>query len=93
MRVLRSLLLVLLPTAIYLLWLTYLYYRARRTGTTDVPALREGPWFWLVMSGLALAIASYVAASLTEEGIPRGQYQPPRLENGEVVPGRRAPAP
>jgi len=91
MQPLRFILLALLPTAVYLGWLGVLYWRAQVTGTTDIPALRHGPWFWLILAGLLLASASFVAVALLEERIPEGAYQPPRLEDGRVVPAQRAP--
>ena len=91
MRVLRVLFLILLPTALYLAWLVYLRYRAKTTGSTDIPALREGPWFWLLAAGIVLAIASLVSTVFLQERIPSGQYVPPRLEDGRVAPAQRAP--
>ncbi len=91
MRQIRYLLLLFLPALVYLAWLLLLHYRARRTGSTDLPALREGPWFWLILAGILLTIAAYIGGSLLEPTIPAGTYQPPRLEDGRVVPAQRAP--
>ncbi|MSO71253.1 MAG: hypothetical protein EXQ88_04475 [Alphaproteobacteria bacterium] len=92
MQPLRFILLALLPSAVYLAWLGLLYWRARVTGSTEIPALRHGPWFWLILAGIALAGAGFVAVALFEERIPAGQYQPPRLEDGRIVPAQRAPS-
>ena len=91
MQPLRLLLLALLPSAVYLAWLALLYWRARTTGTTDIPALRHGPWFWLILAGITLAAASFFLAAAIEERIPADQYQAPRLEDGRIVPAQRAP--
>ena len=43
--------------------------------------------FWLVISGLALAILALVITGITADG-SKGAFQPTRLENGRVVPGQ-----
>ena len=42
---------------------------------------------WLVISGLTLAIVALVITGLTAER-HTGAFEPTRLENGRVVPGR-----
>lgn len=47
----------------------------------------RGPAPWLVLAGLMLAASSLIYAGITAER-NLGYYEPPRLENGNVVPGR-----
>lgn len=78
--------LLLLPSALYLLWLLAVRPAAR----TAMRRLRlpEGPWLWLGAVGLVLVVASLAAIALTSGGKPGGTYVPPRYEGGEVVPAR-----
>ena len=74
---------LLLPTAVYLAW------RVAAGRGLSLPA----SWLWLVVSGLALACLTLIAASL-DFGLPRqGVYVPPHVTNGQVVPGHIEPGP
>ena len=78
---------LLLPTALYLLWV----------GTLGAP--HEGgampwtsmPWLWLVGAGAALlAIVLFVVAvgfGTTQQGV----YVAPRWQNGHIIPGHIVP--
>lgn len=77
---------LLLPTALYLLWAASVG-RAELAGTV---AWRSLPWAWLVVAGVALAVA--VLFTLVEtSGRRDGSYVPPHLVNGHVVPGQVVP--
>ena len=71
-----NLALFLVPFALYLLWTTV---RGKRT---------DMPFYWLVGSGVALVLMAMITLAQFETGGTTGQYEPPRLENGEIVPGR-----
>ena len=53
--------------------------------------LESAPWFALTVSGLALACVSLVTLAFTGGWEPGGEYVPPHLEDGRVVPGRVVP--
>jgi hypothetical protein len=75
---------LLLPTAAYL---AYMYLRGR-----NQPGwLREGPWVWLVASGLLLMALTLGAWALLGGGRPGEVYVPPHFEDGRLVPGRSLP--
>ncbi len=61
---------------------------ASAAGGGGLPGLREGPWFWLVLAGLALMIAALVTTALLESHEPGGVYQAPHYLEGEIAPGR-----
>jgi hypothetical protein len=86
-RVVLSILLpLLLPTALFFLYAWYLERRARAAGTE--PREIDVPWSWLAIAGCLLAVLSLlvnVFYSGTEKGT---RYEPPRLEDGKIVPGR-----
>lgn len=71
-----NLALFLVPFALYLLWSTV---RGKRS---------DMPFYWLVGSGVALVLVAMITFAQFETGGTTGQYEPPRLENGEIVPGR-----
>jgi len=82
---LQYLLPLLLPTAAYMAWIWYA--RRRHMGDGDPPALRKGPLFWCLVAGFALMAAGLITLALTSGAPPdSGDYRPPRLEGGKVVP-------
>lgn len=87
-RVLLTIVLpLLLPTALYLVWVTTLR-RPHPNGAAPRTAL---PWVWLAGAGIALlAIVLFVVTvhfGARQEGI----YVPPRWQNGHIVPGHIEP--
>jgi hypothetical protein len=92
MRALQVILPLVLPAAVYFAWLGFMRWRARTSGSADIPLLREGPWYWLISAGLVLAIATFLMLAFFGERVPAGQYVPPRLIDDQVVPAHRAPA-
>ncbi len=71
---------LLLPTALYLLWLRFAGGGARR----------EVPWMWLAIAGLGLA-AMVLSGLALSGGDKDGIYEPPHVENGKIVPGHVRP--
>lgn len=76
---------LLLPTIIWILWWLML---GRHAANGVVTRLEHGPWFWLILGGLALLGLSLIFTAMTHGFDPRGKYVPPHWENGHVVPGR-----
>ncbi len=83
---LQYLLPLLLPMALYLLWAWFA--RKRQAAGAPPHRLREGPWFWSILAGVALAAAGLVYMALSTGGGPGGTYVAPRWEDGRIVPGR-----
>jgi hypothetical protein len=88
---LRILLFYILPFLLpFIGFFTYRYL------VTDGRALLQNtPWFVLCVAGLALVIVSLVTLAFTGGWDTAGDYAPPRLEDGRIVPGRviEVPAP
>lgn len=78
---------LVLPTAIYLLWLRQERKRATAAGTA-APRWQEGPWFWLALAGIALSVAVFVVTAVFWGHGPGSSYTPPELKDGQVVPGQ-----
>ena len=78
--------LVLLPTALYVAWVVWTRRRAK-AGEAP-PSLASGPWFWLILLGFALMVASLSYVALTGGHAPGGTYQAPHYEDGRIIPGQ-----
>ena len=79
---------LLLPTALYFAWLQL----SRWLETSGTAARRKLPWVWLAAIGVALtALVLFVVTVGFGRAVP-GVYVPPRVENGQIVPGHIEPA-
>jgi hypothetical protein len=68
------------------------FFAYRFLVTRGQPLLQNLPWFLLSVAGIALVGASLVTLALTGGWERGGEYVPPRLEGGRIVPGEvRAP--
>lgn len=82
---LQYLLPLILPTAIYLLWVKVAGQARTAAGVSRLT--REGPWLWLILAGVALMGAGLAVTALTGGAGPTGTYVAPHWEGGRVVPG------
>lgn len=88
LKPLLLILLIALPTIAYI---GYIWLQSRRNDVGLTGQLARAPWHWLSLGGVGLAAASLGAWALM--GDPAGgTYEPPRLENGQIVPGTHTPS-
>ncbi|MDX1974659.1 MAG: DUF6111 family protein [Rickettsiales bacterium] len=80
---------VVLPLVIYVLWYGLTKRRALRKGETP-PQFREGPWFWMIIACLSIAVLCFLYMSFTIEA-QKGTYVPAHEEQGVLVPGHINP--
>ena len=80
---------LLLPTALYLLWVTALR-PARHDGATRWTAL---PWLWLAGAGVALLAIVMVVVTVHFCSPQEGVYVPPRWLDDRIIPGHIEPKP
>ena len=59
--------------------------------TKGRPVLLRTPWFVLTAAGMALACAALASMAFIGGAPPGGRYEPPRVEHGQIVPGRVVP--
>jgi len=85
--ILQYVLPLLLPAAIFLVWVVLTRQRAGSQETT-MERLQKGPWFWLVVGGFVLMAAGLFYLGLTEGSKPGGAYQAPHYKDGRIVPGK-----
>lgn len=74
-------LLILLPFAVYSLYLFLMRWRPGYART-------KTPWTLLFAIGLSLFAASFVFWRFSASQGTSGVYVPPHVENGKIVPGR-----
>lgn len=84
---------LLLPTALYLLWVRAEQRRIERLGRGEAPRWQDAPFLWLALMGVVLALAVLVALHYAGGSGIEGVYVPPRLIDGQVVPGHVDPRP
>ena len=82
----EELLPLVLPTVLYLLW-WLIIGRNRKAAAAGAKAWYDGPWFWLILAGVALSGAVLVVGALRTGGDPTGTFVAPRYEGGRIVPG------
>ena len=81
------LLLLFAPTLIYIGYLI-LARKIDMGSGKRAKAMRGLPWLPLLGFGLVLVFSSLVALAFSSGGEPDRPYQPPRLEDGEIVPAK-----
>lgn len=84
---------LMLPLALYFAWATVTRRVAQARGippSGPAPSLVNGPWAWLLGIGLVLVIAGFAVWAVTQETLPAGQYVPPSVVDGVIVPGHVA---
>ena len=79
----------LIPTLLYVVWLLVMRSRARKKGERE-PHFRDGPVYWLVIISLAIAAVCFVATGISHDA-QKGNYQPPHMENGVLIPSKVSP--
>ncbi|HYH19769.1 MAG TPA: DUF6111 family protein [Azospirillum sp.] len=95
LRILLTIVLPLvLPTVVYLLYVTTVEARRARAAQEGgpVPWWVEAPWPWLVGGGVVLVGLTLGALALTGGDKPGGVYVPAHMENGRLIEGITRPA-
>jgi hypothetical protein len=80
---------LVLPTLLYLAWLR----GVRWMEEGDAASWGWGglPWVWLVGIGVALTALVLFVVTVHFGTSVQGVYVPPRVENGQIVPGHIVP--
>jgi uncharacterized membrane protein len=80
---------VLVPLLVYLAWMQIVRRKAQKAGQ-PLPHFRDGPWFWMIVASLCIAVFMFVFLGLSHEAV-RGEYEPPHMENGKIISGKVKP--
>jgi hypothetical protein len=67
------------------------FYAYRLLVTQGQGFLERTPWYALIACGVALACLSLISLAFTGGWQPGGEYVPPHVEDGRVVPGVMRP--
>jgi len=78
---------LLLPTALYLVWLRAL----RWAEGSEAVAWHKLPWVWLAATGVGLTALVLFVVTVGFGTATPGVYVPPHVEHGQIVPGHIAP--
>lgn len=81
---------VLVPLIAYIAWMMSVRNKARKAGDPLPRFFKDGPWFWTLVCSLSIAIVIFIFFGLNIEG-GKGEYIPPHMENGKIVPGQVQP--
>ena len=82
---------IVLPALLYALWLAAERRRLEAGGPAGRSRWAEAPWLWLLALGVFFAAIIAVAAALFGGESIEGQYVPPQIKDGSVVPGHVVP--
>lgn len=97
---------LLLPTILYFGWASWVRKKiaashAQAQSEDDTVTAEEiaaydirAPWFRLILAGVILmGVGLLLSVFLSPRNPPDSVYQPPRIENGKVIPGHYAAPP
>jgi hypothetical protein len=80
---------LLLPTALYLLWVAILGPSPGGAASS----WRTVPWLWLAGAGAALLAIVLIVVTVHFGSPQQGVYVPPRWDGHQIIPGHIEPAP
>lgn len=81
---------IMTPMALYMAWISVAQWRARAKGLTEMPQYGDAPWTMLAAAGVVLLALSLAATALLSGDDPDTAYRPPRVIDGQIVPGGAA---
>lgn len=82
---------IVLPSLMYICWVTFFHKPDKEGAPGKEKLVREGPWFRLILAGLGLMIIGLAITAITGGTAPDGDYQAPYMKDGEIVPGQMVP--
>ena len=82
---------ILLPAALYTLWMLAERRRLESAGGRNQPRWADAPWLWLLALGVFFAGLVTMALALFGGESIVGEYVPPQIKDGRIVPGHVVP--
>ena len=79
------------PAVVYVLWRTFAPRRAGGSEAIQAGQWERLPWPWLSVVGVMLLMITLGWMAMFEGGAPDARYQPPRMIDGRIEPGRMSP--
>lgn|GEM_PF-881669 len=97
MRTVLTIILPLIaPSLVFFIWAWFAKRRAKAEARHQpVPEWQKWPWARLMLAGAILTALTLSAVAMMRDNPLGSRYVPPRLENGELIPGHfmEKPAP
>jgi hypothetical protein len=87
LRWLVPVILIALPTILYFAYAFSIRAKAEREGREVYDPLDRPPVFWLLLAGVVLCGIVLAIWGLSGGAPPGSTYTPPRMEDGQIVPG------
>jgi len=81
---------LLLPTALYLLWIVTLGSSPQGGGAISWATV---PWIWLAGAGAVLLAIVLIVVTVGFGSPQQGVYVPPRWQGDRIIPGHIEPVP
>ncbi len=81
--VIENILLFLMPTLVYLIFVLV----TRPDSRNGTAVLDDAPLIWLFVAGASLLLVTLVFFSSTSGGKPGQSYTPPSIKDGRITPG------
>lgn len=82
---------ILLPAILYTLWMSAERRRLASAGDARSRHWVDAPWLWLLVLGVFFAGVVAMAFALFGGDSIVGDYVPPQIKDGQIVPGHIAP--
>ncbi len=82
---------ILLPSVLYRLWMLAERRRLEAAGSAQARHLADAPWLWLLALGVFFAGIMTRALALFGGESVIGEYVPPQIKDGRIVPGHVVP--
>ncbi|HTY67821.1 MAG TPA: DUF6111 family protein [Alphaproteobacteria bacterium] len=82
---------ILLPSVLYALWLVAERRRLEAVGSAGTKHWADAPWLWLLALGVFFAVIITMALALVGGESIVGEYVPPQIKDGRIVPGHVVP--
>jgi hypothetical protein len=79
---------LLLPTALYLLYIFALRPRWSPLQPGGSLLTSRLPWMWLALIGAVLMLATFFSVATLEDAPPGSHYEPAKAVDGTIEPGR-----
>ena len=74
--IIQQLAIFLVPLLLYFIYFQIERRRARKKGFAE-PRWEDSPWFWIVLSGLALTVVAFVLFAVFKDANPLAPVIPP----------------
>ena len=77
---------VFVPLLLYIVWMWWRIRKAKKKGE-EVPRIKDGPWFWAVLSALLIAIGLFLFLGMTQQENAGASYTATKYKDGKLIKG------